>query len=90
MSFFKNCKISFNLFKNINKFKVLKYLYIRSLVLDNNFKINLNSLSVLSFINCKNIINSNISNENLSQLDLSYNGISGIDMLKKDFKKLKH
>ena len=73
LNFFENCKISFNLFKNINKFKVLKYLYIRSLAFDNNFKINLNSLSVLLFINCKNIIFSNISNENLSQLDLSYN-----------------
>ena len=49
-------KINSDLFENINKFKLLKYLYINSFNFNTNFIITLNDLKLLSIKYSKNIL----------------------------------
>ena len=69
------------IFKKIDNFKSLKYLYMNSLEFDEDFNIKSSSLKLLSLNNCKNIIISNIFCQNLKKLDLGNNNISCIDLL---------
>ena len=88
-----NKKIEFDLFKNINKFKSLKYLFIKGFDFNQNFAFKLDKLRILSLKNCINTKNINLSessNENLELLDLSENDLTEINLLKNvDFKVLK-
>ena len=49
-------KINSDLFENINKFKLLKYLYINSFNFNTNFILTLNDLKLLSIKYSKNIL----------------------------------
>ena len=57
--FLKEQKINSDLFKKINNFKFLKYLYLRSFNCDKKTIINLNNLEVLSLCRCNNLVVSN-------------------------------
>ena len=77
-------------FENINNFKLLKYLFIKSFHFNKNLNIKLSNLEILFSIDCRNIILSNNSNEKLKRLDLSSHQISNINILEnKNFKELK-
>ena len=62
---FKYCEINGKIFEHINRFKILRYLYIENINFDKGFIIKLNLLKLLSIISCNNIKLSGISNVRL-------------------------
>ena len=87
---FVNYNISSKLLKNINNFKLLKYLYINSFHLKRSLSIKLNTLKLLSINNCNNKIIQEISTEKVQLLNLSSNKLMNVDILEEvNFKELK-
>ena len=82
INFINNYKINSDLFENINKFKLLRYLYLENCNFDKDCTIKLNTLRILSIQRCENILTIPvIPQEKLEILDLSYNKLNNIDIL---------
>ena len=76
-----------DLFKNINHYKSLKYLFLYSFKFSKKYTINLDNLNSLSFKYCQNIYHK--VNGNLKELNLSENNIVNIkDVKKMNFEQL--
>ena len=63
INFEDDYNINPDLFKNINNFKILRFLYMNSFKFDKNCTIKLKTLKLLSIKKCKNIELSKMSNE---------------------------
>ena len=87
---FINYDINNKLFKNINNFKLLRYLYLQNFNFKEIFIVKMHQLKLLSLISCKNIkVSFKINNEKLKELNLRYNNISNANILEKiNFKGL--